>query len=228
MEEVSATPIETTKRKRRPTNMKDIWNLQPETHIAVDANQYGQPIRKETSKFVELLSTIASIDSICPLNSKHWKHLSKYVLEKILRIHEKFNLQGKVDNVDILSHVGKLRKKFKSTLKTRYYKEMIQEGQPLIEIYENNPFSAEREDCEPSCLKQFRFQHLQKDRSDKLSSVIAKQDEACKRVKDSMPHRSSSAPQDNVALENEVNTQVFSHDKYGKVVTPLARVRSPI
>ncbi|KAK5784923.1 hypothetical protein PVK06_039464 [Gossypium arboreum] len=33
-----------------------------------------------------------------------------------------------------------------------------------------------------------------------------------------MPHRTSFAPQDNVTLENEVNTQVFDHDKYGKVL----------
>ncbi|MBA0742037.1 hypothetical protein Gogos_015142 [Gossypium gossypioides] len=33
-----------------------------------------------------------------------------------------------------------------------------------------------------------------------------------------MPHRSPSVPQDNVALENEVNTQVLGHDKYGKVL----------
>ncbi|PPD73783.1 hypothetical protein GOBAR_DD29290 [Gossypium barbadense] len=119
--------------------MKDIWNLQPGTRIVVDANQYGQPIRKEASKLDEFLGIIASINSICPLNSKHWKHLSKYVLENILRIvHEKFDLKGKVD-VDILSHVGKLCKGFKSTLKTKYYKEMFQEGRPLEEIYENNP-----------------------------------------------------------------------------------------
>ncbi|KAH1098196.1 hypothetical protein J1N35_015117 [Gossypium stocksii] len=129
-----------TKRKRGPTNMKDIWNLEPGTRIVVDANQYGQPIRMEASKFAEFLSTIARTGSICPLNTKHWKHLSKYVLENILRIvHEKFDLQGKVEDSDILSHVGKLRKEFKSTLKTRYYKEMVQEGRSIEEIYENNP-----------------------------------------------------------------------------------------
>ncbi|MBA0618272.1 hypothetical protein Godav_027644 [Gossypium davidsonii] len=209
--------------------MKDIWNLQPGTRIVVDANQYGQPIRKEASKLDEFLGIIASINSICPLNSKHWKHLSKYVLENILRIvHEKFNLKGKVDNVDILSHVGKLCKGFKSTLKARYYKEMFQEGRPLEEIYEKNPSNvhddqwkwlAEKEGREPLCLEQFRFQHLHKDGSDKLSSVIKQvYDAACKRAKDFMPYRSPSMPQDNVALENEVNMQVFSHDKYGKVL----------
>ncbi|MBA0832527.1 hypothetical protein Goarm_016915 [Gossypium armourianum] len=136
---------------------------------------------------------------------------------------EKLDLKGKVDNVDILSHVGKLCKEFKSTLKTRYYKEMFQEGRPLEEIYENNPSNAEKEGreplCMPLCLEQFRFQHLHKDGSDKLSSVIKQvYDEACKRVKDFISHKSPSMPQDNVALENEVNTQVFSHDKYGKVL----------
>ncbi|MBA0858892.1 hypothetical protein Goshw_001501 [Gossypium schwendimanii] len=48
---------------------------------------------------------------------------------------------------------------------------------------------AEKEGCEPLCLKQFRFQHLHKDGSDKLNSVI-----------------------------KQVNTQVFSSDKYGKVL----------
>ncbi|MBA0858891.1 hypothetical protein Goshw_001501 [Gossypium schwendimanii] len=99
--------------------MKDIWNLQPGTRIVVDANQYGQPIRKETSKLDEFLGIIASINSIYHLNNKHWKHLSKYVLENILRI-----------------------------------------------------VHAEKEGCEPLCLKQFRFQHLHKDGSDKLNSVI--------------------------------------------------------
>ncbi|TYI06275.1 hypothetical protein ES332_A10G147200v1 [Gossypium tomentosum] len=123
--------------------MKDIWNLQPRTRIIVEANQYGQPIGKESSKLAEFLSTIARTSSICPLNTKHWKHLSKYVLENILRIvHEKFDLQGKVKDSDILSHVGKLRKEFKSTSKTRYYKEMVQEGRPIEEIYENNPPSV--------------------------------------------------------------------------------------
>ncbi|KAK8371272.1 hypothetical protein V6Z12_A01G235000 [Gossypium hirsutum] len=123
--------------------MKDIWNLQPGTRIVVEANQYGQLIGKEASKLAKFLSTIARTGSICPLNIKHWKHLSKYVLENILRIvHEKFDLQGKVKDSDILSHVRKLRKEFKSTLKTRYYKEMVQEGQPIEEIYENNPPSV--------------------------------------------------------------------------------------
>ncbi|XP_016733527.1 ATP-dependent RNA helicase-like protein DB10 [Gossypium hirsutum] len=56
-----------------------------------------------------------------------------------LIIQEKFDLQGKVEDSDILSHVGKLRKEFKSTLKTRYYKEMVQGGRSIEEIYENNP-----------------------------------------------------------------------------------------
>ncbi|KAK5825083.1 hypothetical protein PVK06_019885 [Gossypium arboreum] len=44
---------------------------------------------------------------------------------------EKFDLQGKVEDSDILSYVGKLQKEFKSTLKTRYYREMVQEGRPV-------------------------------------------------------------------------------------------------
>ncbi|KAG8473257.1 hypothetical protein CXB51_035232 [Gossypium anomalum] len=55
---------------------------------------------------------------------------------------EKFDLQGKIEDSNILSHVGKVRKEFKSTLKTRYYKEMVHEGRPLEEIYENNPPSV--------------------------------------------------------------------------------------
>ncbi|PPE02579.1 hypothetical protein GOBAR_DD00404 [Gossypium barbadense] len=115
--------------------MKDIRNLQPETRIVVDANQYGQPIGKEASKLAEFLDTIARTGSICPLNTKHWKHLSKYVLENILRIVH-------VEDSDILSHVGKLWREFKSTLKTRYYKEMVQEGRLVEEIYEKNPFGV--------------------------------------------------------------------------------------
>ncbi|PPR89843.1 hypothetical protein GOBAR_AA30848 [Gossypium barbadense] len=209
--------------------MKDIWNLQPGTRIVVDANQYGQPIGKEASKLAEFLGTIARTGSICPLNTKHWKHLPKYVLENILAIvHEKFDLQGK----------------------------MVQEGRPIQEIYENNPPGvhddqwkwlverwgtpqaaaqsekakesrtkvryahtagrtgyatlnaqfAKNEGREPSHLEQFRFQHLRKDGSDKLSSEAAQQvyDEACKMVKDSMPTPESSfTPQDNTELENE-------------------------
>ncbi|KAK5772126.1 hypothetical protein PVK06_048397 [Gossypium arboreum] len=215
-EKVPATLAEATKgtkRKRGSTNMKDIWNLQPGTRIVVDANQYGQPIGKETSKLVEFLGTIAKTGSIYPLNTKHWKHLSKYMLENILRIfHEKFDLQGKVEDSDILSHVGKLQKEFKSTLKTRYYEEMVQEGRPIEEIYENNPPSAqsekakksqtkvryahtagstryatlnaqfdEKEGREPSHLEQFRFQHLHKDGSEKLSSEAVKQVYAAER-----------------------------------------------
>ncbi|MBA0820339.1 hypothetical protein Gohar_021790 [Gossypium harknessii] len=120
--------------------MKDIWNLQPGTCIVVDANQYGQPIGKETPKLAKFPGTIARTGSICPLNTKHWKHLSKYVLENILKIvPEKFDLQDKVEDSDIFSHVAKLRKEFKSTSKTRYYKEMVQEGRPVEELYENNP-----------------------------------------------------------------------------------------
>ncbi|KAK5835514.1 hypothetical protein PVK06_011205 [Gossypium arboreum] len=60
----------------------------------------------EASKLAEFLGTIARTGSICPLNTKHWKHLSKYVLENILRIvHENFDLQGKVEDSEILSHV---------------------------------------------------------------------------------------------------------------------------
>ncbi|KAH1073056.1 hypothetical protein J1N35_025384, partial [Gossypium stocksii] len=80
---------------------------------------------------------------------------------------------------------------------------------------------AEKEGLEPSCLEQFRFQHLQKDGSDKLNSEVAEQvyDEACKKVKDFMPTpRSSFTHQDNVALEKEKYKQVFDPDKYGKVL----------
>ncbi|MBA0661981.1 hypothetical protein Goklo_006191, partial [Gossypium klotzschianum] len=94
-EEVPATSSEATKgtkRKRGPTSMKDIWNLQPG--------------RKRPN----------------------WLNFS-----------EKFVLQGKVEDSDIFSHVAKLRKEFKSTSKTRYYKGMVQEGRPIEELYENNP-----------------------------------------------------------------------------------------
>ncbi|PPS11096.1 hypothetical protein GOBAR_AA09545 [Gossypium barbadense] len=200
--------------------MKDIWNLQHGTRIVVDANQYDQPIGKEASKLVEFLGAIART--------------------------------GKVEDSDILSHVGKLQKEFKLTLKTRYYKEMVQEGRPVQEIYENNPPSAQSEKAkefrtnvryahttgrtgyatlnaqfaknegrEPSHLEQFRFQHLRKDGSDKLSSEAAQQvyDEACKMVKDSMPTPESSfTPQNNTELENKVYTQVFGPEKDGKML----------
>ncbi|MBA0841287.1 hypothetical protein Goarm_003786, partial [Gossypium armourianum] len=105
---------------------------------------------------------------------------------------EKFDLQGKVEDSNILSHVGKLWKEFKSTSKTRYYKEM-----------------AEKEGREPLRLEQFRFQHLRKDGSEKLSSE----------VKDSMPiPESSFAHQNDIALENKVYTQVFGPDKDGKML----------
>ncbi|TYH06000.1 hypothetical protein ES288_A08G123300v1 [Gossypium darwinii] len=238
-EEVLATPAEATKgtkRKRGPTNMKDIWNLQPETRIVVDANQYGQPIGKEASKLAEFLGTIARTGSICPLNTKHWKHLSKYVLENILRIvHEKFDLQGKVEDSDILSHVGNLRKEFKSTLKTRYYKEMVQEGRLIEEIYENNPpgvhddqwkwlverwgtpqAGAQSEKVKESRTK-VRYAHTA--RNIGYATLNAQCDEACKMVKDSMPTLESSfAPQDNIVLENEIYTQVFDPDKNGKML----------
>ncbi|MBA0803376.1 hypothetical protein Gohar_013591, partial [Gossypium harknessii] len=85
---------------------------------------------------------------------------------------------------------------------------------------------AKKEGHEPSCLEKFRFQHLWKDVSDKLSSEVAEQvyvrnkwDEACKRVKDSMPTpKSSFEPQDNIALENEVYTQVFGPDNDEKML----------
>ncbi|MBA0694329.1 hypothetical protein Goari_004640, partial [Gossypium aridum] len=67
----------------------------------------------------------------------------------------------------------------------------------------------------------FGFQHLRKDGSDKLSSEAVEQvyDEACKRVKDSMPTPESSfVPQDNTVLENKVYTQVFGPDNYGKML----------
>ncbi|KAK5835565.1 hypothetical protein PVK06_011257 [Gossypium arboreum] len=59
-----------------------------------------------------------------------------------LNFSEKFDPQHKVEDSDILSHVGKLWKEFKSTLKIRYYKEMVQEGQPVKEIYENSLFGV--------------------------------------------------------------------------------------
>ncbi|KAG8480897.1 hypothetical protein CXB51_025477 [Gossypium anomalum] len=155
----------------------------PASPTVVEANQYGQPIGRKRPNWLNFSIQLQGL--------------------------KKFDLQGKVKDSDILSHVGKLRKEFKSTLKTRYYKEM-----------------SEKEGREPSHLEQFRFQHLRKDGSGKLSSEAAEQvyvrnkwDEACKMVKDSMPiPESSSAPQDNIALENEVYTQVFGPDKDGKML----------
>ncbi|MBA0653855.1 hypothetical protein Goklo_020969 [Gossypium klotzschianum] len=85
---------------------------------------------------------------------------------------------------------------------------------------------AKKEGHEPSCLEKFRFQNLWKGVSDKFSSEVAEQvyvknkwDEACKKVKDSMPTpKSSFVPQDNIALENEVYTQVFGPGKDGKML----------
>ncbi|MBA0632455.1 hypothetical protein Godav_001185 [Gossypium davidsonii] len=60
-----------------------------------------------------------------------------------------------------------------------------------------------------------KFNYLEK----LVNIVLRSLDEACKRFKHSMPTlRRFFAPQDNVALENEVYTQVFSPDKYGKVL----------
>ncbi|XP_017620528.1 uncharacterized protein LOC108464763 [Gossypium arboreum] len=240
------------------------WNL-----YSSRCKPIWQPIGMEVSKLAEFLGTIARTGSICPLNTKHWKHLSKYVLENILRIvHENFNLQGKVEDSDILSHVGKLRKEFKSTLKARYYKEMVQEGRSIEEIYEKNPPSVHDDQWKwlvdrwgtPQAAAQsekakesrtnVRYAHiagrtgyatlnaqLRRKAVNRriwssldfnicakmgvLSSDAAEQvyDEACKMVKDSMPiPESSSTPQDNVAIENEVYTQVSGPDKNGKML----------
>ncbi|MBA0849331.1 hypothetical protein Goshw_014493, partial [Gossypium schwendimanii] len=113
-----------------------------------------------------------------------------------------FDLQGKVEDSNILSHVGKLRKEFKSTLKIRYYKEMVQEGQSVEEIYENNPFGV-HDDQWKWLVERW--------------GTLQAAHEACKRVKDFMPTPENSfAAQDNIALENEVYTQVFGLDKDGK------------
>ncbi|KAK5794957.1 hypothetical protein PVK06_036211 [Gossypium arboreum] len=235
VEGVPATLDETTKgtkRKRGPTNMKDIWNLQPGTRIVVDANQYGQPIGKEVSKLAEFLGTIARTGSICPLNTKHWKHLPKYVLENILAIvHEKFDLQEIYENNPPGVHddqwkwlverwgtpqaAAQSEKAKESRTKVRYAHTAGRTGYATL-----NAQFAKNEGREPSHLEQFRFQHLRKDGSDKLSSEAAQQvyDKACKMVKDSMPTPESSfTPQDNIELENEVYTQVFGPEKDGKM-----------
>ncbi|MBA0749646.1 hypothetical protein Gogos_003547, partial [Gossypium gossypioides] len=85
---------------------------------------------------------------------------------------------------------------------------------------------AENEGREPLRLEKFRFQHLRKDGSEKLSSEATEQvyvrnkwNEACKRVKDSMLiPESSFAHQDNIALKNKVYTQVFGPNKDGKML----------
>ncbi|MBA0716006.1 hypothetical protein Golax_014874, partial [Gossypium laxum] len=80
---------------------------------------------------------------------------------------------------------------------------------------------VKKEGHEPSCLKKFRFQHFWKDVSDKLSSEVTEQvyNEECKSVKDSMPTpKSCFVPQDNIALENEVYTQVFGPGNDGKML----------
>ncbi|KAK5775506.1 hypothetical protein PVK06_043403 [Gossypium arboreum] len=119
VEKVPSTSAEATKKKRGLTNMKDIWNLQLETCIVVDTNQYSQPIWKEAS---------------------NWLNSSVQLQRPAL--FEKFDLQGEVEDSNILSHVGKLHKEFKSILKSRCYKEMVQEGRALEEINENNPPSV--------------------------------------------------------------------------------------
>ncbi|MBA0550772.1 hypothetical protein Golob_021688, partial [Gossypium lobatum] len=109
---------------------------------------------------------------------------------------------GKVEDSNILSHGRKLRKEFKSTLKTRYYKEMVQEGRFVEEIYENNPLGV-HDDQWKWLVERW--------------GTLQAADEACKRVKDSMPTPENSfAAQDNIALENEVYTQVFGLDNDGK------------
>ncbi|TYG99385.1 hypothetical protein ES288_A10G191400v1 [Gossypium darwinii] len=210
-----------------PTNMKDIWNLQPGTRIVVDANQYGQPIGKEASKLAEFLGTIARTGSICPLNTKHWKHLPKYVLENILAIvhmvQEGRPIQEIYENNPPGVHddqwkwlverwgtpqaAAQSEKMKESRTKVRYAHTAGRTGYATV-----NAQFAKNEGREPSHLEQFRFQHLRKDGSDKLSSEAAQQvyDEACKMVKDSMPTPESSfTPQDNTELENEVYTQVL-------------------
>ncbi|PPD85475.1 hypothetical protein GOBAR_DD17591 [Gossypium barbadense] len=52
---------------------------------------------------------------------------SQMVEEVLATPTKKSDLQSKVKDFNILSHVGKLCKEFKSTLKTRYYKEMVEE-----------------------------------------------------------------------------------------------------
>ncbi|MBA0810844.1 hypothetical protein Gohar_002802 [Gossypium harknessii] len=57
--------------------MKNIWNLQPETRIVVDANQYGQPI------LVRLLCYMCRKILICKVR---WRTLtSSHMLENSRR-----------------------------------------------------------------------------------------------------------------------------------------------
>ncbi|PPD76696.1 hypothetical protein GOBAR_DD26377 [Gossypium barbadense] len=162
-----------TKRKRWPTNIKDIWNLQSGTRIVVDVNQYGQPIRKEIKSSIFSKAT----------KRKRWP----------TNIKDIWNLQSG----------------------TRIVVDVNQYGQPIRKEIKSSIFKAKKEGCEPSHLEQFRFQYLRKDKSDKLSSEAVEQVYA----KDSMPTPGSSfMTQYNVALENELYTQVFGLDKYGKVL----------
>ncbi|PPR97366.1 hypothetical protein GOBAR_AA23309 [Gossypium barbadense] len=170
--------------------MKDIWNLQPGTRIVVDANQYGQPIGKEASKLAEFLGTIARTGSICPLNTKHWKHLPKYVLENILAIvhmvQEGRPIQEIYENNPPSVHddqwkwlverwgtpqaAAQSEKMKESRTKVRYAHTAGRTGYATV-----NAQFAKNEGREPSHLEQFRFQRLRKDGSDKLSSEAAQQ-----------------------------------------------------
>ncbi|KAH1030772.1 hypothetical protein J1N35_042946 [Gossypium stocksii] len=236
---------------------------------------HGESIERTS---VQIDQTMRTSPSICTLSQDNEADLRDLIMDalgiNIPTLNESFDgVSSEFQNNGrgILSHVGKLRKEFKSTLKSRYYKEMVQEGRPIQEIYENNPLGvhddqwkwlverwgtpqaaaqlekakesrtkvryahtagrtgyatlnaqfAQNEGREPSRLEQFRFQHLCKDGSEKLSSEAAQQvyDEACKMVKDSMSTPESYfAPQDNIALENEVYTQVFGPEKDGKML----------
>lgn len=81
------------KRRRGPTRMLDIWDMEDKEVINVKLDNYGRPIGEEATALNRFLGSIVRRSQYAPINYKSWKLMPLKYKEEMLKEIEVLCLQ---------------------------------------------------------------------------------------------------------------------------------------
>ncbi|MFQ6640046.1 hypothetical protein Gotur_016531 [Gossypium turneri] len=117
-------PTGGTRKTRRRTLLKDLYELNFVERVKVPRNSLGQPIGSEARLLAGYLGSIARNANLLPINYESWHHMPDSNKNQALdNIKERFALE--VSDNYVKKALGKKWRDHKSALKKEYFKKNI-------------------------------------------------------------------------------------------------------
>ncbi|KHF98367.1 Pectinesterase/pectinesterase inhibitor [Gossypium arboreum] len=112
-----------THKGRRPTLLKDLYDLNPIERVEVSRNSHGQPVGSEAQILAGYLGIIARNTNMFPINYESWHHMPNSNKNQAFENIKRFALE--VSDDYIKKALGKKWRDHKSTLKIEYFEKDI-------------------------------------------------------------------------------------------------------